>query len=356
MDLRTIGKPVGTVLITGITGRVGSVLADVLYERGDDIVGLVAPDDPHADAFRAARPDVRLQCVDLRDGERVQHAVADAGATCVVHLAAQMVLQNATPEDLFDTNAMGTLRVLEGVRRRDPATHVVLASTDGTYGVARPSNGPFDELSPQLPGDYYSTSKVLAEDILRNFHAQYGTPFTILRFSTVLGPHEVLSRFRYEWALRLLRQAEMGRNTNLWPLFDEHTDMFRALTDQVPDAKRNPAVALTGPDGRPWGTPLVFVRDIVGGLLAAIDSVEPINAAVNVSAPATTAHDDGAATIARTLGLPQYTVTLPIRWYYEVSIDRARTQLGFTPQWTFDRMVEQALNGSPAEPVPRLTR
>jgi UDP-glucose 4-epimerase len=338
------------VLITGITGRVGSVLADVLRGRGDDVVGLMSPDDPQTEVFRAARPDVRLRCADLRDRERVEHAVAEAGAACVVHLAAQMVLNGRTPDDLFDTNVMGTLRVLEGARRHDPATHVVLASTDGTYGVARPSNGPFDESAPQLPGDYYSASKVLAEEIVRNLHAQYGTPYTILRFSTVLGRHEVLSRFRYEWALRLLRQAELGRSTNLWPLFDEHRDMDRMLADQVPDAKGNPAVALAGPDGSPWGSPLVFVADIVKALVAAIDAVEPINAAVNVSAPVATAHDQGAMVVARALGLPQYTVTLPIRWHYEISIERARTRLGYTPEWTFDSMVEHALSNERRRP------
>jgi UDP-glucose 4-epimerase len=253
-----------------------------------------------------------------------------------------MVL-NGSPEELFETNVMGTLRVLEGVRRSGVAAHVVLASTDGTYGVTRPSSEPYDESAAQLPGDYYSTSKVLAEQVVRNFGAQYGTPFTILRFSTVVGRHEVLRRFRYEWALSVLRQAERGRSTNLWPLFDGHEEMRRLLSAHVPDSSGNPAVAFVGPDGRPWGTPLVFVNDVVGGLLAALSAAQPINAAVNVSAPSTTPHDHGATMIAGALGLRRYTVPLPVRWYYEVATGRARTLLGFRPQWTFERMVEHAL-------------
>lgn len=330
-----------TALVTGVTGRVGANLALRLLQRGWDVRGLVHPDDPGRGKL-AQLPDVEVRFGDLRDLDAVTAALD--GVDVVAHLAAQMVRGDTPVDTFFDINALGTLRVLEGaVRARHPVERVVLASTDGTYGVTHPAYLPIDEVHPQQPGDYYDTSKVLAETLVRNHGIQYGLGWSIVRYGSVVAPDETLNLFRYRHASRLLHHAERGRDTNLWPLFVDCPQPWEMLDAVVGEAaETDPAVALFGPRG-PWAIHYVDVRDVVAGTIVALEHPAALGEAFNITGPATTEFSTGAKVVAGVLDLPMFQVDLPMDFAFEDDNRKATRVLGFTPEWTFERMVQSAL-------------
>jgi UDP-glucose 4-epimerase len=335
-----------TVLLTGITGRVGSRLAVELLERGHRVRGIAMPDDPLLSRLSGAG-DLEIVYRDLRRGDDLADAVKDADA--VVHLAAQLVLNGSSPLDLYDINVTGTMRLLEAVKEQERKPRFVLASTDGTYGVIQPRYLPIDERHPQVAGDYYSGSKVLAERLLENYAAQFDLSYAILRFSTIIAPEESLSWFRYGSSLARLRRARLGRLTNLWPLFVDHPDMDELLIEAVADPAGDPAVALLGPTGQPWGMPITDVRDIVRAIVSVLDLEDAPGEAFNVAGPTVTA-GEGAKVIAEALEVPLYEVRLPVLWHYEVDTSKARAAFGYEPAWSFERTVRDALTGGRGEP------
>jgi UDP-glucose 4-epimerase len=330
-----------TVIVTGITGRVGANMGLRLLQAGWEVRGLVQPGDPGL-AKLTALPDVDVRVGDLRDLGAVTRAID--GADAVVHLAAQMARGDTPVDTFFDINALGTLRVLEGcVRASRPVERFVLASTDGTYGVTRPSYLPFDEQHPQAPGDYYDTSKVLAETLVRNHGLQYGLAWTIVRYGSVVAPDEALSLYRYHYVSRLLRQAEHGRESNLWPLFVDCQRPWQALDAAVGEAaETNPAVALHGPSG-PWALHYTDVRDVVTGTVMALEHPAAACEAFNITGPSSTDFETGARIVAGALDLPVIRVDMPMQFSFGNDNRKAARILGFTPEWTFERTVHSAL-------------
>ena len=114
-----------TALITGITGMVGSHLADYLIDNTDwEVVGLARWRSPldnlerHLDAIN--RGDrIRLVYGDLRDYVSIQHAIESAEPGYVFHLAAQSYPHTSftAPLDTLETNVQGTAHVLEALRQ-----------------------------------------------------------------------------------------------------------------------------------------------------------------------------------------------------------------------------------------------
>ena len=325
------------VLITGVTGRVGSQLARELTAEGIQVRGLAMPDDP----FLSRVSDLSgldLHTADLRDTASLTRAMD--GIDTVVHLAALLIL-NGSAVDLYEVNVMGTMRLLEAAVSVDAAPRFLLASTDGTYGVVRPQYLPIDEGHPQVPGDYYSGSKVLAERLLENYGAQFGIPYLILRFSTVISASESLNWFRYESSLARLQRAALGKRTNLWPLFEEHPHMDQILIDAV-DPGGNPAVALQGPGGEPWALPVTDARDITQAIRRALDLEDWPGDQYNIAGPSVTSND-GARVIGEVLEIPIHEVQLPVCWSYDVSTEKATRTLGYEASWTFERIVRDAV-------------
>lgn len=329
-----------TVLVTGAAGRVGANMVKRLVTDGHEVVAMVMHGDPQA-AKLSGLP-VRIVEADLGDQAAIDAACR--GVTHVVHLAAQLV-RGATPVDRFyDVNALGTLRLLEGmVRHGAGLERFVLISTDGTYRPGDPPAVPLSEDAPQEPAEYYGTSKLLGEVILRNHAAQYDIPYSIVRFATVVDPVEAANMFRLGTMRSLLGRAELGRDTNIWQLFDGHPDLVPILDAAAGDAGEDVAVSLVGPTGTPWSLHMVDVRDAVEGVYRAL--TEPAGAsgrAFNIAAAEPTSYEDGASIISELFGVPKLRVEMPMDWRLELTVDAARDALGYTSRHDYRAMVEVA--------------
>ena len=184
-------------LITGISGMVGSHLADYLLEHTDwDIVGMCRWRSPLDNVKhlleRANRRDrVSFLYGDLRDYISIQNVVEQAKPDYVFHLAAQSYPTTSftSPLDTYDTNIQGTERLLEALRRApgvDPVIHV--CSSSEVYGRVPKEKVPINEECTFHPASPYAISKV-GTDLVGRFHAEaYGQKVMTTRMFTHTGP------------------------------------------------------------------------------------------------------------------------------------------------------------------------
>lgn len=185
------------VLITGITGMVGSHLADFLLENTDwDIYGMCRWRSPLDNVGhlldRANRKDrVHFISGDLCDYVSLVNAVEESHPDYVFHLAAQSYPSTSftAPIQTLDTNILGTERLLEALRRCpgiNPVIHV--CSSSEVFGRVPQEKLPIGEECSFHPASPYAISKT-GTDLVGRFHAEaYGQKVLVTRMFTHTGP------------------------------------------------------------------------------------------------------------------------------------------------------------------------
>lgn len=171
------------VLITGVTGYIGSHLAKVLFEAGHHIVGLDLEWKKHNDVSRYCH---RILIKDV-----TKH-ICDEDYDVIVHLAGLIQVEEsvAHPTKYYSTNLGGTVNMLRQNINGQP--HFIFASTAGA----------FDAQSP------YARSKLAAEDVIKEKSKNY----TILRFFNVAGSdgmHRQVGRASH--LIRIAAEAAAGK-------------------------------------------------------------------------------------------------------------------------------------------------
>jgi len=184
-------------LITGITGMVGSHLADFLLANTDwDIYGMCrwrSPLDNVQHLLDRANKKERIFFIDgdLCDFISLQNAVNEAKPDYVFHLAAQSYPKTSfsSPIHTLDTNILGTLRLLEAIRGCkdiDPVIHV--CSSSEVFGRVPREKLPINEDCAFHPASPYAISKI-GTDLVGRFHAEaYNQKVVITRMFTHSGP------------------------------------------------------------------------------------------------------------------------------------------------------------------------
>jgi nucleoside-diphosphate-sugar epimerase len=210
------------VVVTGGSGKAGRAVVHDLVEHGYDVVNV--------DVVQASRPEAPFLRAELTDyGETVE---ALRGADAVVHLAAIPAPRIRTVERTFEINMLSTYNVfsaatLLGLER------VVWASSETVLGLPfgdrhgrnlldpaaapghqpQPDYVPIDEAHPLRPHSSYSLSKVLGEEMARQFARWSHIPFIGLRFSAIREPADYES-FPDTW-----RDPHLGE-WNVWGYVD----------------------------------------------------------------------------------------------------------------------------------------
>ena len=185
------------VLITGITGMVGSHLADFLLANTDwEIHGMCRWRSP-LDNISHLLPNINSKerifqhYADLRDYQSIQTVVEEVRPDYVFHLGAQSFPKTSftSPDDTFDTNINGTSRLLESLNHCkgiDPVIHVCASSE--VFGRVPKDHLPIDEECTFHPASPYAISKV-GTDLVGRYHAEaYGQRVMTTRMFTHTGP------------------------------------------------------------------------------------------------------------------------------------------------------------------------
>lgn len=125
------------VFVTGHTGFMGGWLSERLVSLGAEVTGYALPPPTDPSFFEATNLWQRVPTVtaDIRDLDRLSAIMSSTRAEIVFHLAAQPLVRraHAEPIETFSTNTMGTVNVLEAVRRSGQVSAAVIVTTDKVY-------------------------------------------------------------------------------------------------------------------------------------------------------------------------------------------------------------------------------
>lgn len=183
------------ILITGVSGFAGRHLAAHLLERGHEVCGTVhrADSRERLGHLRAAFPplsDAHIQPVDVRDPAAVAGVIAAVRPDAIFHLAgiADVGTSHGDPGAVLLTNTVGTLHLLAGVRRHQPACRVVTVGSGDAYGRIEPGDLPAREDCPFRPVSPYGTSKAAADLVAYQWAKGYGLDIVRVRPFNHTGP------------------------------------------------------------------------------------------------------------------------------------------------------------------------
>lgn len=224
-----------TSLITGITGFVGSHLADLLLAKGHGVEGLKRWRSPMENVAHIKR-QVFWYNGDLLDARRVNEVMERSKPDAIYHLAAQSYVPYSfeNPAVTLETNIIGTLNLLEAVRRFSPQSKVLICSSSEVYGQIKEDEVPVKETQPFRPASPYGVSKA-GEDLLSQVYCRaYGLKIVIARLFTHTGPRRgevfVVSTFAKQ-----IVEIEKGLRSP--PVYVGNLDSVRTFMD-VRDAVR----------------------------------------------------------------------------------------------------------------------
>src|SRR5258705_11552013 len=183
-------------LITGITGMVGSHLAEYLIDSTDwELVGLCrwrSPLDNLSNLVSRINSKDRISLLygDLRDTLSIREAVAVARPDYVFHLAAQSFPRTSfdAPLVTMETNVQGTVRVLDALRSLAPKAVIHVCASSEVFGRVPKEKLPIDEECSFHPASPYAISKV-GTDLVGRFYAEaYGMTVMTTRMFNHTGP------------------------------------------------------------------------------------------------------------------------------------------------------------------------
>lgn len=170
-------------LVTGITGQDGSYLAELLLSKGYEVHGLIR----RASTFNTKRIDhlyrdphgngeevrLYLHYGDISDSSNIVDIIYNVRPDEIYHLAAQSHVRVSfdMPEYTGNTTGLGTIRLLEAIRRSGIKTKFYQASSSEMFGAAAP---PQNEMTPFEPQSPYAAAKLYSYWVVRNYRQGYG--------------------------------------------------------------------------------------------------------------------------------------------------------------------------------------
>jgi GDPmannose 4,6-dehydratase len=172
---RQAGKAGKTAVITGVTGQDGSYLAELLLNKGYEVIGVVRRTS-HDSYERIGHLLDRLQVVaaDLLDQHSLTTVIRDAQPDEVYNLAAQSFVPTSWSQPVLtgEFTALGVTRLLEAIRLAHPKARFYQASSSEMFGKA--TETPQRETTPFYPRSPYGVAKVYGHWITVNYRESYG--------------------------------------------------------------------------------------------------------------------------------------------------------------------------------------
>src|SRR5688500_11785955 len=310
-----------TILVTGATGKVGSVFIDRLLANSkfDSFVVRALCHN------RELEPHERIQNIhgSIEDREVVEKAME--GVTHVLHLATV----KETPEEIMDVAVNGMFWLLEMCRMSPTFQQFILVGGDAAIGhFVYPRSEPVTEAQKHsaYPG-CYALSKVLEEVMLEQYYIQYDFNGCCLRAPWIMEKDD----FKY--------QLSFGEDVFGGPRWRDLVGAQRAdeliLTGAVP--------VMLDPAGNPVKRNFVHVEDLVSALLLAIDHPQARQQLFNVCMDEPVDYGEMGKYLNASRGFPLVEIKTP---YHSTWLDntKAKLLLGWRPEYDMQKMVNAAFD------------
>ena len=319
-----------SVLVTGGAGFIGSHLSEHLLREGykvvcldnfNDFYSVGLKEDNAASVAETATglgdsSSYEVVCGDIRDKALLEKLFAANAFKAVIHLAACAGVRPSIrdPELYYDVNVIGTLRILEAMRKHEVHS-LVFASSSSLYG--NNEKVPFSETDPvDHPISPYAATKKSGELLCHTYHHLYAMNIACLRFFTVYGPRQ-----RPDLAIR--KFSELMRAGAPVPVFGD------GLTERD----------------------YTYVDDLVDGIGKALQwSLKGSGKyeVFNLGESRTISLNQMIASLERHLGIKAEILHLPeqpgdVKRTY-ADIGKARAMLGYAPEKDFDKGLGDFVN------------
>jgi len=327
------------VLITGGAGFIGINAASRYLARGDQVIILDNLSRPGTEAnlsWLQHRGAVKFLQIDTRDSKAVEAAFRDwRDVSLVLHLAGQVAVTTsvADPRADFETNALGTLNVLEAMRRNKITSTLIYSSTNKVYGdlaqlqiAEAPARYEYVQMPDGVPEEIgldfhspYGCSKGSADQYVRDYHRIFGLNTVVLRQSCIYGTRQ----FGMEdqgWIAWFLIAAALGLPLTIYGDGKQVRDVL--FVDDLLDAFDAAAHKIDIARGR--------VYNIGGGPLNAVSLLELIDHVSTLSG--------------KHLPYRHGAWRLGDQRIYVSDIRRAKSELGWEPLVPWRRGVETVRN------------
>ncbi len=313
-------QPRKTAVITGVTGQDGSYLAELLLDKGYEVIGVVRRTS-HDSYERIGHllDRVHIVAADLLDQHSLTMVIRDAKPDEVYNLAAQSFVPTSWNQPVLtgEFTALGVTRLLEAIRLAHPQARFYQASSSEMFGKAVET--PQRETTPFYPRSPYGVAKVYGHWITVNYRESYG----MYAVSGILFNHESPRR-GLEFVTRKVSDA----------------------VARIKLGKANELRLGNLDSARDWG----FAGDYVDAMWRMLQQPEPKDYVVGTG-KMHTVRDLCAAAFGH-IGLDwKKHVQVDPRFVRPAEVDslladasRARKELGWTPQVSFERLVEMMVD------------
>ncbi len=181
-----------SVLITGHTGFKGSWLTKILVDAGADVTGVSLEPPTQPSLFELIHLDKRINhnICDIRDYRKLKEIFDKTKPEFVFHLAAQPLVRESYnhPRETYETNVLGTVNLLECVRKSDSVISFLNVTTDKVYKNNEWSWG-YRETDSLDGYDPYSNSKSCSELVTHSYQKSFlnSIPVSTARAGNVIG-------------------------------------------------------------------------------------------------------------------------------------------------------------------------
>jgi len=317
---RGTGNARKTAVVTGVTGQDGSYLAELLLEKGYEVIGVVRRTS-HDSYERIGHllERVHIVAADLLDQHSLTTVIRDARPDEVYNLAAQSFVPTSWNQPVLtgEFTALGVTRLLEAIRLAHPEARFYQASSSEMFGKAVET--PQRESTPFYPRSPYGVAKVYGHWITVNYRESYG----MYAVSGILFNHESPRR-GLEFVTRKVSDA----------------------VARIKLGKTNELRLGNLDSGRDWG----FAGDYVEAMWRMLQQPEPNDYVVGTGTMHTVRDLCAAAFSHVGLDWQKYVKVDP-RFVRPAEVDtlladasRARKELGWMPKVSFEQLVRMMVD------------
>ncbi len=304
-------------LITGITGQDGSYLAELLLEKGYDVVGMLRRSSTvNFERIDHIQNDIELAQGDLIDGASMVHVLREHEPDEIYNLAAQSFVQTSFGQPVLtgEITALGVTRLLDSIRMVRPDAKFYQASSSEMFGKVH--EVPQTETTPFHPRSPYGVAKVYGHWITVNYRESYD----MFACSGILFNHESPRR---------------GTEFVTRKITDAAARIKLGMQDEVRlgnlDAQRD------------WG----HAADYVDAMWRMLQQDTPVDYVISTGQTHSVRRLCEVAFGALDLDYEQY-VTIDEKFYRPAEVDllvgdssKAKAELGWEPKITFEELIQE---------------